>query len=610
MPEAARAATMVARRARALADLVAWVSTLSASARPLNPGELVHYVGRGVTDGWRLEVAFSDRIRRLDLLIDGSFPHSPPRLALVDRPDFLVWPHLERDGVLCALPGLAEVSAWRPTDVAAHVLGEACGLIERCAAGQNEADLREEFLSYWSQATTEDAPAIFTLVDPSPPSRPVRVWRGKDFYLVAEDDAALQAWLDHRFHGVKSSAPTIESAAFLWFERPIIPSEYPRVAADLVDLARAYTDVGGEVLRNLAAATPDRIVSILAAPTSHGPCLAGVTVNAPPDERRPGGRGTNSLLRGYREGKVPPSVLLGRYLGGTPVHRSSVSRVDPAWVHGRGIDPRFPRLRAAKVAILGCGSLGAPIALKLAQAGIGHLLLVDPETLAAANVGRHPLGIDHIGEYKALALATAIGRCFPHIAWVEGRADPWQRLAAKSPESLSSCDLIISTIGHWGAEGALNAWHVAGGRRPAVIYGWTEAHAGAGHAVAIGRRGGCLQCGFGETGQPLLHLTDWSDGSTLAHEPACGAVFQPYGPIELTHIEALIAELALDSVLADVDVSRHRIWAARRETLAAAGGAWTAAWGAMETARLSGGCTEERVWPTSASCRECSSAAA
>ena len=51
---------------------------------------------------------------------------------------------------------------------------------------------------------------------------------------------------------------------------------------------------------------------------------------------------------------------MSRLFGGKPCDRNSVDRVDPAWIHGRDRDARVSRLRGATVAVLGCGSVGAP----------------------------------------------------------------------------------------------------------------------------------------------------------------------------------------------------------------------------------------------------------
>jgi hypothetical protein len=237
-------------------------------------------------------------------------------------------------------------------------------------------------------------------------------------------------------------------------------------------------------------------------------------------------------------------------------------------------------------------------------------VLVDPEQLASANVGRHPLGAAHIGENKATALARRIKVDYPHIAEVNAYSSRWEHVAREMPDVLGSCDLIVSTIGDWAAEGALNEWHIAAARRPVIVYGWTEAHACAGHAVAVTREGGCLQCGFGETGEPFLRVTEWPQGTPLEHEPACAAVFQPYGPVELTHIEALVAELALDCLLGNVTTSRHRVWAGRRTVLITTGATWTQAWKAIAGGREQGGFVEDLDWPIRPGCHECNAAAA
>ena len=46
--------------------------------------------------------------------------------------------------------------------------------------------------------------------------------------------------------------------------------------------------------------------------------------------------------------------------------------------------PAIARLRNATVAVFGCGSVGAPVAINLARAGVGKLVLVDKQTLKGA----------------------------------------------------------------------------------------------------------------------------------------------------------------------------------------------------------------------------------
>jgi molybdopterin/thiamine biosynthesis adenylyltransferase len=292
-----------------------------------------------------------------------------------------------------------------------------------------------------------------------------------------------------------------------------------------------------------------------------------------------------------------------RFFGGARVIRSSIDRADPAWVHGRGRDPRFARLRDSRVLVLGCGSLGAPVALALAEAGVGRLVLADPDRLTWANVGRHPLGADCVDEYKAVAVAKRIRRSYPNIE-VEGHQTSWEDLPGGLGDLGVAGDLVVSAIGRWASEGMLNEWHLSTGRSPAVVYGWTEAHACAGHAVAITRTGGCLECGFDGAGRPRLRVCEWGS-DTMLQEPACGAVFQPYGPIDLAHVVATIAELAMDYLLGSVTTSTHRIWVDRRSRVAETGGGWTAEWAKIAGDRLDGGFLYESVWASSGGCPMC-----
>jgi hypothetical protein len=92
---------------------------------------------------------------------------------------------------------MAEVDAENPGDVAANLVGRFFRLIEELLGGKIiERDFREEFLTYWFYGADPDAPRIWSLVWPGPPSRVVRVWRdGKGLVVVGEDQASVEQWL-------------------------------------------------------------------------------------------------------------------------------------------------------------------------------------------------------------------------------------------------------------------------------------------------------------------------------------------------------------------------------------------------------------------------------
>jgi hypothetical protein len=140
---------------------------------------------------------------------------------------------------------------------------------------------------------------------------------------------------------------------------------------------------------------------------------------------------------------------------------------------------------------------------------------------------------------------------------------------------------------------------------PPVVYGWVESHAAAGHAVAVFQQGACFQCGFTVAGKPHLEVTTWPDEAGAHQEPACGAFFTPYGPIELLPSHALIAELATDVILGRIATARHRVWIGRRSFVAATGGSWADVWCRLVGNPGDGGFLVDRIWDRNTACSVC-----
>lgn len=142
------------------------------------------------------------------------------------------------------------------------------------------------------------------------------------------------------------------------------------------------------------------------------------------------------------------------------------------------------RLAAARLLVVGAGGLGSPALLYLAAAGVGHLTIVDDDTVALSNLQRQVIhGTPDIGTPKVASAAAAIARLNPHVA-VEGRA---VRLDAEGAATLvpghdlvldgsdtfetrhlvnAACvaagvPLLSAAMGPW--EGQIGLWHPAGG---------------------------------------------------------------------------------------------------------------------------------------------------
>jgi molybdopterin/thiamine biosynthesis adenylyltransferase len=290
-------------------------------------------------------------------------------------------------------------------------------------------------------------------------------------------------------------------------------------------------------------------------------------------------------------------MLIQRYVAGGQVVRSPVERVDADWILGRNESAHLERLRAARVVVLGCGSVGAPVALALIQAGVSNMTLIDPDSLKWANTTRHPLGASSVGRNKAEALTEHIRQTHPHVSNISAHPRRWQDVMRTSPDVFSTATLIVSAMGDWEAEGGLNEWHVASGRRVPIVYGWTEPFACAGHAVAICREAGCFNCGMNNVGVALSTTTSWN-AETVRQEPACGASYQPYGVVALGHVVSAIAGVTLTHLTQDVSQSSEVVWSGEEEFLKVCGGSWSATPGTTKS-------LVKRPWERRPDCPTC-----
>src|SRR5579862_3280601 len=103
--------------------------------------------------------------------------------------------------------------------------------------------------------------------------------------------------------------------------------------------------------------------------------------------------------------------------------------------------PGQQKLKAASALIVGAGGLGSPAALYLAAAGIGTLILVDPDEVDLSNLQRQVLYTeDDLGRPKAEAGTDRLAALNPHI-FVAGLAEPFS--AANADELLEGVDMVL-----------------------------------------------------------------------------------------------------------------------------------------------------------------------
>jgi molybdopterin/thiamine biosynthesis adenylyltransferase len=307
---------------------------------------------------------------------------------------------------------------------------------------------------------------------------------------------------------------------------------------------------------------PERKLIVLGMQTRRGVAFGGLQVHK-----------LDRLQNGFRQ-RPPDSVILTRYNAARTTGARAI-RFDPSWVHGRDQNPESNVLRGKRVTLIGTGSIGSGVTDLLVKAGVGAVTCIDPEALVSANSSRHLLGAPAVGVNKAIAVGQSLATRFPHVT-ITPIGKPFgedEQIIA----DLRAANLIVSLCGSWPAESLLDAVWSDDAAMPPIVYGWTEPHAAAGHACSVWHGGGCLRCVVDDMGKMRVPVTNWPS-STLLHVPACGDLFQPYGATALIHIQALVAELALDVLVNRIRGSTHRVWIGRRDLVNRAGGTWNAAW--------------------------------
>lgn len=99
------------------------------------------------------------------------------------------------------------------------------------------------------------------------------------------------------------------------------------------------------------------------------------------------------------------------------------------------------RLGAARVLVVGAGGLGVPVLQYLAGAGVGHIVVVDPDGIEAGNLHRQVMyGTDWLGRPKAEAAAAILHGLNPEVA-VTPRVAALDPLTA--PGLVAAADLVL-----------------------------------------------------------------------------------------------------------------------------------------------------------------------
>jgi hypothetical protein len=497
--------------------------------------------------GWRVDLPENaTRFPSVDhflLFIDQAYPYSEIRVAVPGMRN-IEWPHVEGAQLLC----LDRTSSASSTQL--RVEGALTGAHNLLNWDEEKArfEFDREIRTYWSRTADPKGPTLLSLAAPTPETRLAVCCEYSGGFLIADTNEQAAEWLKNaRAVGV------FRTTLIIGLLKPLYPSEYPSNGAALLRLA-------GSALDPLLAANRPLPI-LLAFQNESGRGFVGLTIRSPK---------MSDIAKGFRPQKIPPGRA-AKAFSAMPTRLCVVERVDREWVHGRdhGVDSQD--LKSRSIAIVGCGSLGSQIAMVLAQAGVGRLILVDKDLMHAHNACRHLLGAPFTGSPKALALARFIKLQLPTVKEALGIPRAFEHLDAKQLNTLAACDLVISAGVERRGEVFIDGWRAQLENPPPLVCTWTEEYALVGHAVAIVAQQR-LRTEYADDGNYRFLATTWPKGSTKMREAGCGNDFQPFGAVDLLPTVQMAACLCLDVLLDKVSTSLRRTWFGHADRIIELGG--------------------------------------
>ncbi|WP_420418341.1 ThiF family adenylyltransferase [Pacificispira sp.] len=569
-----------------LEKLEEYLGTLGADVERLSDDQLTSLYPSQAC-GWSVPLECGGNVYHLHYLIDHDFPYSLPSVVLCDYEDGAKWPHRFEGNQLCLYDNRVEIDPTAPVSVFKCLIKEAHDLIVQCENGDLDDDFDEEFLSYWRHEVTDPDVKVFSLLTPNGPTRHINLLGTDECFVACESANEGNAWLCN-FLGGKARKARLSKGVFVWLGRPPKLRDFTRTNSSFFELVKDLDASAKKVLTK--ALKGDQCYVIFGFDTGNGTALASLKLFPAKAKSKKGSGKHERLAAQLRE--TSQTKLF------------NVKRVDAGWCHGRDQDSRSLVLSQKKVVMIGCGSVGSSVATKLAEAGVGTLELIDADILAWENISRHELGADDVGLNKASALASRFRGRFPHHTF-QDHPSRWQRAYETKPSVLSEADLIISTTGSWMAEAQLNELALQSSSFPPILYGWTEPHAVAGHAVLITCTDACFACQLSNVGRPKLTVSSWPAESQTKQEPACGTFFQPYGPVELSAVNTMIAATALDALLLPELTTTRTTWIGSAKHLGAVGGRWNQDWISEHGDPKNGSMVVKSGWLPNKECKYC-----
>ena len=462
-----------------------------------------------------------------ELVLPRGFPDRAVAKIMLSPDALFRIPHVEDSGSLCIEGDPGPGCGYSANDRAQLLLlAYQEKFLEPWLAGKLDGDFSAEPLNYWymkvakTRSHADPVRAVWT-VDESQPRPLVReglLVLPRRIVIAGDRDMPITDRIINSLGETRASQLIRVLIADIPLSHPLTPATWPHTASDLDQLLTgrlrpAQRALFRHPLRRRGGSV-HRIVLL-----RHPTCAFAYLL--------PGGPAT--VVQMERGKKTYPPLSTPLPLG--------VHRLDPAWTVGRDRHPEVPHRQTQHVLVLGAGALGSPVVEHLAKAGVGLITLIDGDDLVPANIGRHLLGADTIGQNKADAVARRVNAGHP-----ASLVTPMVMKACKWLDSniLAGIDLVLDLTGEPDVR-----WQVEQARRQnpcPLLIGWMEPYVAAAHVCSLPSEASWIQ--GTEDMMGMLGAVDWPD-DVITQEPGCSSRFQSYTAAAAGYAVAMVAENAL-----------------------------------------------------------------
>ncbi|PNH93289.1 ThiF family adenylyltransferase [Vibrio diazotrophicus] len=550
---------------------------------PLNAGE----------QAWIMSTCIQYEGKDLSFILKATsnYPYQTPNIYTYPALETLKYPHVETNGKLCVWP---ETKQFDPTCryYFQQLLKDAHQLVTDILSGGLTEDFTKGFNSYWN-INVDQQYAIQSLCDATDPrSREVYTYCANRTYIFADDKEKLKKYLINTRIKVNVKDKDLQQTFLMRVDTPWHPQNYPKKVENI--FTHLSADVGEQEAARFIyqAITNDYSASpcLLIVNTPNGLTACGLIMEVNDSDKRvcKQRKALEGVGRGFRKGTMNALKDFMPRAKHKSVRQLRGQRIDPSWVLGRDCNPDICELKNATVALIGLGSIGSHLLPLLVRSGVRNFVLIDPDIVEAANVGRQWYSINQIGTPKVSACNSELINQFP---WVSCKTYSVSWLQSQQAISdFENADLIISATGSWQSDCALGQLSEQD-ELPPILWAFTESYGAATHAFYDPTGGFELANLFDKTGGFLNSVASFNH-ETLKELPSCGGYFQSYGMGELSQGHSMIGKLALNALLGRLsnDQSTYYIWVGDKQVIDLNGGEWNPAFSDLHQLCHDGNC--------------------